>query len=394
METKKDTIDIEKLFAGYISGSLSEEDHARLMAWAEDSPQRMEILRLLRGESEFGADILRVYDYDQQRVWNAILKHKQSRRHNRMVGRIWRVAIAASFAVAILLSSYYIYTLKREKATENHIVSTVTPGQTGAVLELSTGETVNLSGGEARQLTEADNTQIHVADNQLEVVADDKSEQPVFSTVKVPVGHEFSLTLSDGSKVWLNAGSQITFPTRFTGRERNVSVSGEVYFEVAHDARHPFIVTAGQMELTVLGTSFNVMAYESEPEIEATLVTGSLQVEVEGQQLILEPDRQAQWGKEKQELLVRKVYAESYAAWTKGIFVFFDEPVASICRKLSRWYNVEIDASSESLRHMYYSGMIKKYDTFNKVADLMASTDEIVFREEGEKIVVYAKKDL
>ncbi len=391
MKTK---YDIGQLLTDYLSDNLDEEGRQQLHAWEEESPQHAEILRLLKGESPFGPDVRRMYEYDEEKVWANLQAHAQHREKRRILRRLFTLASAASIAIALLFTGYYIYDHFRDKGLTNYIVSFVEPGHTGAILELSNGEQIDLSDSTLQQLTEADQTQLHIKDRQLEVVAPSKDAEPVFNTIRVPVGQEYFLILSDGTKVWLNSDSRITFPTQFTEKERHVSCEGEIYFEVAHDEKHPFTVSTHQMNLTVLGTSFNVMAYNDEPNVEATLISGSLKVEANDQEIILEPDRQARLVKSDSLLTVRKVYADSYAAWTKGVFVFFDEPVPSICRKLSRWYNIEIDASAEALQRIYFSGMIKRYDTFNKVADLLASTDELLFKEEEGRIIVYAKKDL
>lgn len=161
-----------------------------------------------------------------------------------------------------------------------------------------------------------------------------------YNTLRTPRGGQYQLTLSDGTKVWLNAGSSITYPTFFSGKDRTVTVNGEAYFEVAKDKSRPFLVKANEMGIAVLGTRFNINAYVDEPSIRATLLEGSIKVSRESQTRILTPGQQA---------LVKEVIRvvddanlEQVMAWKNGLFNFNNADLGTVLRLLSRWYDVDI----------------------------------------------------
>ena len=161
---------------------------------------------------------------------------------------------------------------------------------------------------------------------------------------------------------------------------------------MARDARHPFVVTAAGTEMTVLGTSFNVMAYDDEPRVETTLVTGSLRVEANGSQVVLTPGQQAGVEKVSGFLDVKEVNVEACTMWRHGLLVFYEESLRSICRKLERWYDVRIDTSSPSLDGVLYTGMVKRHETLNTIADLMNLTNDVVFSQQDDGTIRVVRK--
>lgn len=304
----------------------------------------------------------------------------------------------------VFVSGALLYEAReRLDPNRNHLPTTVEPGTHRAVLELSTGEVVALTDTLRTELRER-NMRIEIDGDRIAYRAPEASETPetrkntesvpmeeVFNTVRVPQGGEYTLTLSDGTRAWINAESSITYPLHF-GRERRVTVCGEVFFEVAHDARHPFIVSAAGTEMTVLGTSFNVMAYDDEPRVETTLVTGSLRVEAHGSQVVLTPGQQAGVEKASGFLDVREVNVEACTMWRRGLLVFYEESLRSICRKLERWYDVRIDTSSPSLDGVLYTGMVKRHETLNTIADLMNLTNDVVFSQQDDGTIRVVRK--
>ena len=216
---------------------------------------------------------------------------------------------------------------------------------------------------------------------------------PMTNTVTVPRGKEFSLRLSDGTQVWLNSESSLVFPVRFGDGPREVTVTGEAYFDVAHDASRRFVVHADTVSVSVYGTAFNISSYADESAIETTLVRGSVEVRSGHRRAMLQPGQQARVGREGAIFDVRQVAAEDYAAWTRGLFTFNDETIASICRKLSRWYGVEIVPRGVDADKVRYTGVVKRYETFAEMARLLARTDQIRADVEEGKIVLCIDRD-
>ena len=299
-------------------------------------------------------------------------------------------------AVAALLAGGGWWTLGRraERLARQAYIEQLTPGVRGAVLTLSSGENVALEAGGRRMLVEQDGTRLEIAGEELAYhKVEAEQEIPMTNTVTVPRGKEFSLRLSDGTQVWLNSESSLVFPVRFGDGPREVTVTGEAYFDVAHDASRRFVVHADTVSVSVYGTAFNISSYADEGAIETTLVRGSVEVRSGHRRAMLQPGQQARVGREGAIFDVRQVAAEDYAAWTRGLFTFNDETIASICRKLSRWYGVEIVPRGVDADKVRYTGVVKRYETFAEMARLLARTDQIRADVEEGKIVLCIDRD-
>lgn len=380
------------LLSAYKQGTIDPAGRLKLEMWACESEENRLLAGLLSGSSAESRQLRRLYSYDQERVWHNIRRSAQREGRRRLARRIARTAAAASLLLGAIWGTEHLYDSYQRR---DALVSVIPAGRTMAVLELSSGAKVDLTDRGEQQLTEADRTRIAVnSESTVFSQPEEKSEpaaRPLFNTVSVPKGGEYRLELCDGTKVWLNSESEITFPTQFADSVRSVALRGEAYFEVKSDAAHPFVVETDLLSVRVLGTSFNLTAYADDPAVEATLITGSLKVIHQQEETLLVPGMQARLDKQANTLTTQAVYAEGYAAWAHRMFVFFNEPVPSICRRLARWYDVEIDASAPELEQMLYSGMIERAETFNMIADLLSATDELVFREREGKIIVEKK---
>lgn len=404
---------IDKLLHDYISGQISADEREQLKAWGRESEENRQILDLIDGNSDLGNELSRMYRYDKERVWKAVCEEDRRYMRRKNLFRTVRFAAAAVLLIGMFVSGALLYKAQeRFDPNRNHLAETVKPGSRRAILELSDGQTLDLDGSTRTEIREHD-VCIDI-DGERIVYQPPRTEHPagspspdrreqstvvkrsertleIANTVRVPRGGEYLLTLSDGTRVWLNAGSSITYPLRF-GAERRVTVRGEAFFEVAHDARHPFIVTAAETELTVLGTSFNVAAYADEQRIETTLVTGSLRVQGLHTAVVLTPGQQAGVDTRSGDIEVREVNVEACTMWRRGLLVFYDEPLRDICRKLERWYNVKIDTSSPTLDGVLYTGMIKRHETLNTIADLMNLTNDVVFTQQDDGVIRVVRK--
>jgi transmembrane sensor len=263
----------------------------------------------------------------------------------------------------------------------------VLPGGTRADLIVN-GTAQNLTGQKNKVLyksdavnitTKADGTIVYTAYNADSLTA---SKMNILET---PRGGEYRVVLSDGSVVMLNAGSRLSFPTGFRGRERHVTLQGEAFFEVAKNTEMPFIVDVDGNAIRVLGTKFNVSSYEEDQGITATLLEGSIRfTDKNQQQIILKPNQQvnSQAGK----LTLAEVNAADYAAWTKGEFLFNDMPLATVMQKLARWYNVEVDATSLPNKNLYLK--ITRNASIEEVLKLLSLATDMQFRLEENKILL------
>ena len=378
-----DNDQIDKLLHSYISGTITPQESRQLEAWGDESEENRQILDLIEGHSDLGGELSRMYRYDKEKVWRRVCEEDRRYMRRSRLLRSLRIGAAAAVLAGMLVSSALLYQAgERLDPNRNRLLTTVEPGVRRAVLELSSGEQVLLADSVRTELSER-NVRIEINGDEIAYTASEKSGKQAEEAYN-PIG--------DGTRAWLNAGSSITYPLHF-GSRRCVTVTGEVFFEVAPDSRHPFVVSVSGVELTVLGTSFNIMAYDDEPSVETTLVTGSLRVVAEGEETLLSPGLQAGFDKSGGGLTVRKADVEACTMWRRGLLVFYDEPLRSICRKLERWYGVEIDTSSPTLDGVLYTGMIKRHATLNTIADLMNLTNDVVFTEDGGVIRVVRKSE-
>ncbi|MDR0543797.1 MAG: FecR domain-containing protein [Odoribacteraceae bacterium] len=382
-------IDIDRLLVDYRDGNLSREAREELRAWAKLSPANRQLLELLDDASGTREELAEIYEHDKEGAWKKI----QAAAHARDRRRFRRFA-TRGIAAAVLLAAIGLLLLTRDGENREGLFSgVIAPGSSRAYLRLSDGSEIGIGGAEGvMRLSERDCTRIEAREEVIVFDADEsRGCTPVQSEIIVPQGGEFSLVLSDGSRVWLNSGSSIRFPSRFSRDAREVSLSGEAYFEVSPDAGRPFAVEVRGERVTVLGTSFNISAYDDDEKVITTLVTGSILLETGKERLRLLPGQQARLAPSTGKISLHEVDATAYIAWTRGAFVFFDESVAGICRILSRWYRVEIDATAPGLEALRYSGIIKREETFNKVAEFLDDTDEIIFVERAGKVIVLPK---
>lgn len=242
----------------------------------------------------------------------------------------------------------------------------VPPGKNGAILKLADGREVVLDsladGVVATQL----GTKVELKNGQLVYDAGKKSlGEILYNTMTTPKGRQFQLVLPDGTRVWLNAASSITYPAFFTGSSRRVKVSGEAYFEVAKMKDMPFHVTINDgAEVKVLGTHFNINAYEEEQAIKATLLEGSIQASFSGagktpEYVILKPGQQAEITNDQTIKLNESVNTDQVMAWKNGLFNFENASLEDVMRQLSRWYNIEV-VYERSIPQMVFGGEMSR----------------------------------
>ncbi|SEL54792.1 FecR family protein [Parapedobacter koreensis] len=206
-------------------------------------------------------------------------------------------------------------------------------------------------------------------------------------TLFVPKGRDFNITLPDGSDVWLNTESALEFPTRFTGGERRVTISGEAFFEVASDKKNPFIVAANDAEVIATGTQFNVKAYRDEKAMYATLVEGVITMATPGESLMMAPSQQAVSEVGVMGIQVHPINVANIIAKKNGYFAFYKQDITSIMKEVSRWYDVEVYFQGEvSLR--LFGGTFSRKRTLSELLEYFESIGNFKFKQKGRRIIV------
>jgi hypothetical protein len=302
--------------------------------------------------------------------------------------------VAAS--VIIIAGLVFLRPFGGKERDENLTVSTkqdIYPGGNKAVLVLANGRKVILDSAANGILTTEGNVPISKTDGQL-IYANDKAESSkvIYNTVTTPKGGQYRLTLSDGSKVWLNAASSIYYPVAFTGSERTVTIIGEVYFEIRPlspkgGQKVPFIVDiAGKGKVEVLGTHFNVNAYANEPFISTTLAEGSVKVSmVNGEWSMLKPGQQAQINSQG-EIKTSTANLEEALAWKDGQFLFNDALIENVMRQVARWYDAEVVYENKPSDH--FNATVPRDVPVSKLLYFLEKTNRVHFKIENRKIIV------
>ncbi|SIO05300.1 FecR family protein [Chitinophaga niabensis] len=294
--------------------------------------------------------------------------------------------IAAAVTLLAMGGLLFMFVFPRKKQTNTPILSQtvkqdVSPGTNRALLTLSDGSVVELDSLGNTIIPTQGSSSVNVQGGQL-VYGKGDGEQ-VFNTLTTPRGAQYKIQLSDGTLVWLNAGSSLKYPTIFNNSERTVELQGEAYFEVAKDAQKVFHVKVNDMQVEVLGTHFNVSAYSEDNTINTTLLEGKVKISDH----ILHPGEQAQRASDGN-ISIKEVDVEEVVAWKNGLFIFQNADVKTIMQQLSRWYDIEITYEGTP-RQMRLNGEVYRNYNLSQVLAVLGATG-LEFKIEGKKLnVIY-----
>jgi ferric-dicitrate binding protein FerR (iron transport regulator) len=266
----------------------------------------------------------------------------------------------------------------------------IKPGKNQAVLTLDNGRKVILTDAIIGEVASRSGVRIiKAADGQLvyEVTGSTNQNLPLeYNTIEAPAGGQWQVKLPDGSLIFLNASSSITYPIRFVGNERRVHIIGEAYFEIAHNKEIPFQVESRGQIVEVLGTKFNVTAYADEKIIRTTLLKGSVKIITNSESKLLKPGQQAQVSGNKFEI-TSDVDLEEIVAWKNGYFKF-NESLESIMAKISRWYDVDVEYRVKPDSDLTFSGKISRSRDISGILKMLEYTGDVHFRLEGRRVIV------
>ncbi|SCD21266.1 FecR protein [Proteiniphilum saccharofermentans] len=386
MKIEKNIIDKWKLLLKVLSEEIPEDDR-HFQRWLnEDTENRKLYLSLKEGRQNEEL-------FDKDKVFNTIsskLSLNTGKRKPLYQKKWFKYAVSsvAVIALSIIVLNYFTF---QENTTPERIDKNIfDPGSKKAYLLSMQGEKIDLS--ESFEVKKEDGT---IISNNSEGVISFQKTAPVKKTIEhqtiyVPKSGEYELILSDGSKVFLNSESQLTFPSYFEGDTRNVELTGEAYFEVKKDEK-PFIIQTPDLMIEVLGTSFNINAYQTNPYVNATLVEGSIRIHLSENQetFLLQPEHNFRLDKLSDEISVQQVNTDVYTSWVKGEFVFRNQPLSEIFVQLERWYDFRIVYESPDIGKMRFTGSVEKARPLNYLLDQIQAVTDIGYRPEGDKIILY-----
>lgn len=390
MPKERSLIDF-KLIWGKINHTLSAEEDIFLSKWLDESYLHQQYFDNAERFYKQGSSFIDTKS-ETERVWREIQGKLNKESHYR---NKWIFPLTVAIAAIILIVSLVIRDKKVEPsfvaATQNETVQPILPGTNKATLTLNDGSVHNLTSAGNLILTE-DGASISNEGTKLKYTEKDIVPQKIkYNTLTVPRGGEFSLQLSDGTKVWLNSESVLHYPVQFSDKERRVELTGEAFFEVARNEKSPFFVESGQQTVEVFGTEFNISCYKENQFVYTTLVKGSVEVfcsNKPGIRQILAPNEQSRLGKSDEIISKRAVDPYQYIAWKEGRFVFRDQNLEEIMSNLAKWYDVEVVFANEGLKEIKFTGNLKRYEDFEEVLKKIEKTNEVEFRIEGKIITI------
>ena len=372
MESFNHLYNTSRLIVKYWDNTLSEEESAELEAWIAASDDNRLLFEELSKEEVLKEEMVQMGKYHPQQAWDRIEGEVMVKR---MVP--WGRVAAAMVLIVVAIGAKWWYTNSAKQVTPVIVKAQQTKGK--PVLVMGNGSEVVLSATDTL-LTEESGAKIRQQGNKL---AYKETTGPlVYNTLQIPRGMDYQLMLSDGTEVWLNAESSLRFPVHFTGKERRVYLTGEAYFAVAADAAKPFSVTAGQVDVAVLGTEFNIMAYENEPAVQTALVSGSIKVNT----TVLQPG----WVgiTSNGNTTTQQMDIAALTGWKRGMFVFRNDDITTVLHQLERWYDVTAVYPKGKVGSQHFTGAIQRYDSIEKVLELLNQTGGANFKLSGRQINV------
>lgn len=378
----KENLNIEDIIFRYSNKKeLTEKERQFLEGWLAEPGNRKRYQEWKRLEAAVYANG-KSKEVDVYAAWERLRKDIARKRY------ILRTLPWAA-AIALLIGCGALFLLQRGQQPTAPVAQQIQEDLTGKiVLTLSDGRQVALSDS-LGSLQEQNGTTIENGNQSLVYNPTDSTIAMVYNTIRIPRGAEYKLVLADGSQVWLNAESSITYPVAFQGETREVRLQGEAYFEIAKNKNQPFIVHTTQFDVQVTGTQFNVRAYPGEME-SATLAEGGIQLEKGGKTYSLKPGQQAYL--EEEEVQVRKVNLESAIAWRYNAFSFEETPLEEIMNELARWYNIHVFYLNPKVKELHFTAWFRRNCTLQEVIDILEKTGKINIELKGKTITVTQKQ--
>lgn len=382
---------LKQLIQKYNDGTCSPEEEALLESWYNHLANRK--------KAPISANDL---ERNKQLIWQSVQERMPMQeplaaiqKPRKKTARIW---IAAAAVAAVLLVGYFAFrhtsTIQEPTLTqvEKPAGSLDTSLHQGIVMTLPDGRKVDLK--DIKDGVKLDEQGLHYLDGSSilsdeELTASNVHRQAMPITISTPIGENYQVQLPDGTKAWLNASSEITYPLHFNGlKERRIRIRGEVFLEVAKDKTKPFYVQAEDLQVQVLGTAFNVKSYPEEAQQEVTLNEGAIAARVGERAFTLQPNKQLRFHKTHGKVSISTVDADAISSWKTGVYVLDAIELREVPYLIKRWYNVDIEISKKSQQELIISGVIYKNEPVETFLNRLSSTSGIKWQRQGMKIYI------
>ncbi len=381
MNMKKYIYDDASLIKKSLLKDLSEEDRMKLELLLEDWQLR-EVYDQLSDPTYLKKQFMEYENYSGKKGYMVFRERRGcARRVNmiRWVAAVWVIVLGAMLWLTLGESG--------EKEVPPVASKVIPAGEKKARLILADGTEVEVSKTGAHVLKEED-VNIKYENGEISYETERVSTEIVYNELEVPRGGECIVTLDDGTKVWVNAETQLKYPVTFVGEKREVILEGEAFFDVVKNEK-PFIVKTSFGDVRVLGTSFGINAYADAPESYTTLVRGKVSVEAgTSDPLVIKPGEQVVTSKDGK-MIRQEVDVEEFVGWKDGIYVFREKHLGDIMKTLERWYNISVLFEEEELRELPFTGNLKRYDDINVFFDALTRTGDMKYRVDGNHVILY-----
>ena len=387
----KNPFEFTKELLRYTRGELSKEEEKGIEQVLSEVERMNTLVGELKDKNRIEHEMHVIARFDTERALGKVKNRKQVKRRGILP---W---IAAASVVVIAGVSAWILLSQEPDVHNLPVAEKFEPGKAVVTLEMASGlkyrlDTLSSVVRNNRVNVAFDNNDRVLKIKEQDSLADGATKEIGYNTINVPYGGTYTVELCDGTKVYLNSGTTLEFPSRFDGKVRSVILKGEAYFDVARNVSKPFVVEVDEMKVKVLGTSFNVKSYVDEPGVYTTLVEGSVAILRDGQpEKKIKPGEQAYYNKGVGTLSIAEVDVNEFTSWKDGLFYFKDIALEEILRIVSRWYDLEVFYMNQGAKSVIYSGKLPMYSSVEDVLRKFEISGDVRFELKGRTLTVFDK---
>ena len=375
MNSFKEKFKIAKILASLFTHSSTPEEEKNYHAWLDENPEHQKIADRILNKETYEENSRSIKSFSSQKAWEKVYPLLGGNQSGIVFSWKRSLKYAALILLLIIPASFLIYNW-----TVGEQIGEITPGTRGGEITLSNGNTLRIPDG----IFPEGATEVFVIDSKginYQTPANKPQVKEIKNTLRTLHGMECHIVLSDGTKVHLNAESQLTYPICFNSKERIVQVEGEAYFDVAPDKEHPFIIKTSHTSIQVTGTSFNVRAYADEEIESTTLISGSVKISSGNEVFELIPNQYYTYNKKTNTNTVTNVNTELYTSWESGSFIFLNVPLENVMSYLSKWYGFKYIFEDETAKQVRIGASLNRYENMNPIIDMITELNLVNIKQ-------------
>ena len=384
----KEALFLSQGISDIISGQADAENQHTVDSWIAENERNKDLFDKICSEDTMQKKIHNYKNSDAEQAFDKFLKARTQRSKRRILYRV----LSGAATIALCLGLWTLVQLQKQKTQPLQVATTeqhaTDMSENKPVLTLGDGTQMNVWGDNLHFKETEKGQKIMLGDSLLSQ-RDDFTTTESYNTLEVPAMCDFHFTLSDGTKVWMNAASTLKYPTKFAADSRTIFASGEIYLEVAKDAKRPFYVAIDGITIKVLGTSFNIRAYENENDTKVTLIEGKIAAQTNDKEYTLTPGKQLKRGKTFGGVGIRTVDPTEIIAWTKGYYVFKKSRLQDVATTLQNWYGVTIMMTSEISSTTTYTGVVNKKESLDVFLRRLEEVSNVRCSRNGKFVTIY-----